>query len=173
MTSNQTNLFNPRYCIDSNVISSFMKNDTEEWYSHGFETQWKFIEKQLLNNIIIAPLEVRQELKSLFDSTLKLKPCVEGWLKRHQHIFKDKDDNQLLTAGLIVNKYPAYSQNDNTVTDLMIVSLAKAQRLTVITLENRATTHSKKRPKIPNVCDEFGIKCVSVSGFFRDIKSRD
>ena len=152
MKINQTGLLDKsaRYCIDTNVISSFIKNDEEEWYSYGFDAQWNFIENNMQRRVIVAPLEVQKELSSLFGSrSLQLKPYAKDWLKKHAYIFIDKDDEQLSVAALIVNKYQAYGQSANMTADLMIMSLAKAMHLTVVTLEERATTHSAKKPKDP------------------------
>jgi hypothetical protein len=44
---------------------------------------------------------------------------------------------------------------------------ALARGLTVISLELKAKQHSTKKPKIPNVCEEFGIKWVNLAGFLR------
>lgn len=63
--------------------------------------------------------------------------------------------------------YPAYGANENYLGDLEVMTLALARSLTVISLEQKAQQHSKQRPKIPNVADEFGIQCVNLAEFLR------
>ena len=55
----------------------------------------------------------------------------------------------------------------NFLGDLEVMTLADALGITVISLESESPFPSQKRPKIPNVCKEFGIDCVSVTGFLR------
>jgi hypothetical protein len=46
--------------------------------------------------------------------------------------------------------------------------IAARTKLKVVSLEQRAEQHSRRRPKIPNVCEEFGIGCVTLAGFLRE-----
>lgn len=66
-----------------------------------------------------------------------------------------------------MNSYPVYGKTDNYLGDLEVMSLAGALGVAVISLEIEAREPSQRRPKIPNVCKEFGIDCVSVAGFLR------
>lgn len=47
------------------------------------------------------------------------------------------------------------------------MTLADALAITVISLEKESPASGPKRPKIPNVCREFGIDFVSLPGFLR------
>lgn len=83
-------------------------------------------------------------------------------------MFRDiGSDTQLIVAKQIVNAYPAYGKNVNYLGDLEVMCLAGALRLAVVTLEAPVQQSGKRRPKIPNVCAEFGIDCLSVVGLLR------
>ena len=163
----QVSLFDeqPRYCLDTNVIVSFLRGTDDEFYgSDIFAPQWTFIEGLIDRGAVISPREVEHELLN-WKKTIEQMP---KWVKQHRRLFVDADDSaQLKAAKLIVNQFPAYASNINYVGDLSVMSLAKYLGLSVVTLEKRADPHSAKRPKIPNVCEHFDIECLSVAGLLR------
>lgn len=163
----QPSLFDeePRYCIDTNVVVSFLRGTEDEFYGADvFAIQWARIEELMGNGGIVAPRQVEQEL-------LAWDRAIEGmasWVRSHRRMFFDVEMSaQLQSAKRIVNAYPAYASNTNYLGDLSVITLADCMGIAVLTLEGRKETNSKKRPKIPNVCQEFGIDCVSVTGFLR------
>lgn len=118
----------------------------------------------MVSGVVIAPRRVEKELTDWQRSIATMK----DWLHHHRYLFRDiESDEQLALAKRIVNDYPAYCQNKNYLGDLEVITLAGVRELTVITLEGGKQTPSKKRPKIPDVCSEFGIECVSLPGFLR------
>jgi hypothetical protein len=85
--------------------------------------------------------------------------------------FRDVEtDAQLVLAKQIVNKYPVYGKNENYLGDLEVITLAGALGITVISIETPQPQTGQKRPKIPNVCAEFQVSCVSVAGLLRELK---
>lgn len=163
----QATLFDeePRYCIDTNVIVSFLRRTEDEFYgSDVFAPQWQHIEKLIDAGAIVAPRQVEHEL-------IKWCRTIDGlrvWLKHHKRMFLDvSSDTQLASAKRIVNQYPVYGDTDNYLGDLEVMTLAAALGIAVLSLEGAKENNSKRRPKIPNICREFGIDCVSVSGFLR------
>ena len=156
----------PRYCIDTNVVLSFLKGTDDEHYGADvFAPQWAVIERLILSGVIVAPRRVEDELSKWEKSV----PAMGSWLKERSHMFREvATEAQLLSAKQIVGVYPAYGETMNYLGDLEVMTLAEALGLAVISLESESPgSISKKRPKIPNVCKEFGIDCVSVAGFLR------
>jgi hypothetical protein len=166
MTS-QPSLFSvaPRYCIDTNVIVSFLSRSDEEFYgSDVFAPQWAVFERLITNGEIIAPAEVRTELQKW----AKKSEAIGRWLHAHNGMFRDPTTQQLALAKTIVNAYPAYGRDRHYLGDLMVITLAGVHDLTVITLERSdGSTPSRSRPKIPFACAEFGIRATGVPGFLR------
>jgi hypothetical protein len=163
----QASLFDeePRYCIDTNVIVSFLRGTEDEFYGADvFAPQWALMERLMRNGAIVAPRQVEKELLK-WDRSIK---GMAPWVKDHKRMFLDVElSAQLESAKRIVNAYPAYARDLNHLGDLAVISLAESLGIAVLSLEGRHESNSQKRPKIPNVCDEFGIDCVSVSGFLR------
>lgn len=157
----------PHYCIDTNVIVSFLSESDDEYYGADiFPDHWRQIESMIASSEIIAPRQVEREL----EGHAKKRSKVGSWLVRHRYMFRDiQCDEQLQLAKRIVNRYPAYAKTMNYLGDLEVMTLAGALRLKVITLELPEQQSGQKRPKIPNVCREFDIGCMSVAGFLREI----
>ena len=160
----------PIYCIDTNTIVSFVKKTDDEFYGADvFGVQWAIFEDLMEQGFMVASIKVKQELEKWKGKS----PEIKEWIRKHSRIFVAIDDEQLLSAATIVEKYDAYTKNENYANDLAVISLAHAKKLTLVTLEKLAPTHVDTKPKIPNVCQEFGVSVVSVSGFLRLEQARN
>lgn len=154
----------PRYCLDTNVVVSFLSTSEDEHYGGGgFEAQWQVFERLISEGAIVAPEQVREELEKWKDR----EPAIAEWA-RHRHLFRAVTTDQLLWAKRIVNAYPAYARDRNYLGDLMVISLAGAIGLTVVTLEHAGETPSLKHPKIPHACAKFEVACTTVPGLLRE-----
>ncbi|QNO38653.1 DUF4411 family protein [Protaetiibacter sp. SSC-01] len=164
MMSDPSALFtiDPRYCIDTNVIVSFLHEDDEEPYRRdAFADQWDRIEQMINSGEIVAPRRVELELVK-WEKEI---PSMKGWLAKRGGMFVDMTTEQLVVAKRIVNDFPAYGSSDNYIADLEVMSLASTRALAVVTNERVRPTMSLDTPKIPEVCGKYGIECLSVSGF--------
>lgn len=155
----------PRYCVDTNVIISFLhKTDNESYGSDVFKPQWEFLESLIEKGVIVAPRQVETELLEW----CKVIPEMKAWLKKHASMFIDvEEDDQLLSAKKILKEYPVYGETKNYLGDLSVMTLAETMKITAISLEGESEGKAVRRPKIPNVSKEFGIDCVSFAGFLR------
>ncbi len=158
----------PEYCIDTNVIVSFLSESDDEYYGADvFSDHWKQIERLIVGGRMIAPLQVARELEGHANKRQKIGP----WLREHSYMFRDVYiDAQLELAKRIVNQYPAYGRSMNYLGDLEVITLAGALDLTVVSLESPQQQSGQRRPKIPNVCAEFKVGHTSVVGLFRLLK---
>jgi hypothetical protein len=154
-----------RYCIDTNVLVSFLSESDDEYYGADiFPDHWALIERLITGGEIVAPRQVEHELIGHAKKHGKIGP----WLHRNDHMFRDlSSSEELLLAKRIVNGHSAYARNTNYLGDLEVMTLAGSRRLTVVSMEVGLQQAGQRRPKIPNVCDEFGILRLSVSGFLR------
>lgn len=155
--------FFEKYSIDTNVIVSFLGDGPDELYPIDvFGPQWNFLESAFVDGRVIAAKQVEVELKKW-----ERLEHMKTWLQGHSYVFREiTSSDQLAAAKEIVNVYEVYGHNRNRLGDLEVMSLAKARGLTVITMES-AKEHRIDRPKIPNVCEEFGIGCLNFLEFLR------
>ncbi|MGY2746221.1 DUF4411 family protein [Arthrobacter sp. UYCu723] len=165
--SRQPSLFDeePRYCIDTNVIVSFLRGTDDEHYGVDvFRPQWEHIQRLITSGAIVAPRQVEHEL----GKWCKTIPTMKEWLRKNKDMFRSVEtEKQLLSAKKIVNAYPAYGESMNYLGDLEVMTLADTLGIAVVSLESQNPQNSRQRPKIPNICKEFGIDCVSLPGFLR------
>jgi len=154
-----------RYVIDTNVIVSFLGDSESEHYPLDvFKPQWDFLEAAMRDGRVVAPRVVETELEKWSRNVA----AIKGWLQTHRYVFFDiAADAELDGAKRIVNAYPAYATSVNYLGDLEVMACAMARGLTVVSLEAKATQHSPKKPKIPNICEEFGIEWANLAGFLR------
>jgi len=132
----------------------------------GFAGHWKYLEKLIAEGRIIAPVSVKEELLKSTNEKL------QEWLKEHDHMFVELDGNSVSWLAKITQKYQAYTRSafGREPTDAIIIALAKAEGLTVITSEQFRPTHNPEDPKIPNVCGDkdINVPCVNIRKFFAD-----
>jgi hypothetical protein len=155
----------PRWCLDTNVVVSFMREDDEEPYSRELlPAQWQAFESDISSGLIAAPIQVRDELSTWSPQI----PDLARWLKTHRGMFRELDEGTLRNVKEVVNRYPTYARDRNYLGDLCVIALAGAHQLTIVSNEKGSKGQaSRTRPKIPDVCAELGIDCVSVMGFLR------
>lgn len=163
----QESLFDmqPLWCLDTNVVVSFLREDDEEPYSRQvLPEQWRVFERDISTGLIIAPPQVRKELESWCTEISDMR----SWLASHTGMFRNLDAAALAAAKQVVNVYPAYASNLNYMGDLCVIAMAASRGLTVISNEKPAKGEpSRTRPKIPDVCAQFGVGSVGVIGYLR------
>lgn len=155
----------PLWCLDSNILLSFFREEDDEPYSRNLMPDlWRVLNSDINSGLIVAPPQVRAEL----DRARKQLPDLAHWLDTHRGLFVDLDDEALAWAKKIVNTFPMYAKDLNYLGDLCVIALAGARELTVISNEQPAKgARSAKRPKLPDVCSDFGIQCATFVGYLR------
>lgn len=149
-----------RYSLDSSFFVDLWSNEGQ-FSRDVFVGIWDAVVEGISEGAIVAPGAVRDELADTKDASLK------QWLSARATMFVPLDLAQLDALTEIVRKYPAYANEARNLADPAVIALAKVDSLTVLTSELRVTQQSMKNPKIPNVCDDFGVKCLDVQGYCR------
>ena len=123
---------------------------------------WEKIEELIGQVILIAPREVYRELKQQADD-------IYFWAKNNKTMFKTINGKELSEVKNILKVYPDLINYNKTTPDAdpFIIALAKHRACTVITQERLKPSG---KPKIPNVCKDYGINCIDLLGFFIDQK---
>ena len=147
------------YCIDTSPLI-VLKNS----YARDiFPSLWKDFEALIDNRIIIAPREVFRELEQIADELWQ-------WAKARKRMFNKLDREQMEFAQDIMGRFPNLvdPEKETPDADPFVISLARSENCTVITEERRTGSGPGGRPRIPNVCDAFGVPCLTLTGFFRE-----
>lgn len=151
-------LFN-KYCIDSSALIDFWSEsefpialypNLREKIIDGFEKQ-----------LIVAPTEVYNEINYMNNE-------VVNALGKFKNNFIEIDETQIVILKQIYNKYTKLATISKTEADPFLIACAKSRNLIVVTSEDRSVNPSTKSPKVPNLADEFGVKCMNLNEFFID-----
>lgn len=146
-----------KYCFDTSAL-------IEPWVrlypQEVFPSVWEKLKELADAGVIRAPTEVRIELERQSDG-------LTDWAGASRDLFLDLDRAQLVRVKEIVNKYPQLVKPNSTKSqaDPFVITLADTVKVPVVTYEGRAKIGAA--PKIPNVCDDLGIKYLSVVDVLR------
>lgn len=148
----------PGYCIDTSALI-----DLKEIYPPDvFSALWKNIDNLVSRGELIAPREVFNELEQKDDALLM-------WAKKHRKIFKNLDNEQQQQVRNILRDFPEFVDVNKTTpeADPFIIALAISKGWTVITSEK---ANPSGRPRIPDVCLKYNVRCIQLIDFFREKK---
>lgn len=151
----------PGYCIDTSALVDLMKR----FYPPDvFPSLWKDLEKLISQGNLIAPKQVLRELEKYGDRD---DPLLK-WAKKNKSMFVDLTEEQIQLVKEVLKNFPnLVDPNKEEEADPFVVTLAKIEGCSVVTSEKMG---SIDKPKIPDVCKRYGIKCLSLQEFFREQK---
>ncbi len=157
------------YCLDANTFIQARN------HYYGFDIcpafwDWLDVEAEADHVLSIEPI-----------ATLELEPWggeLNTWgLARIGTLFMPMDANaNALIAGITAwanasTHFTGAAKRDfNGSVDVQLIAYAKAHSHTVVTHEVRS--ESKKRIKIPTVCDAFDVKTVTTFEMLNDLKAK-
>jgi hypothetical protein len=126
-----------------------------------FPTVWQQMDSAATTGVILAIDEVVRELERKEDGAHK-------WFKARPTAIVPIDSEIEGALQRIMGRFPKLvdTRRNKSGCDPFVIALAQVRDLTVVTAETR--TGSLERPKIPDVCDNLGLKWVNVVTFFRE-----
>ncbi|MCU0285605.1 MAG: DUF4411 family protein [Acidobacteria bacterium] len=119
------------------------------------------MENSIQEGVMIAPEIVLEELKRKEDDLYE-------WAKDQKKLFIPLLEEIQLIQIDIINTYPKLidSSKNRSMCDPWVIALAQHERCKVVTEENRG---NDKRPKIPDVCDSLGIRCLRIADLIEEL----
>ncbi len=148
---------NYAYCIDTNALVDLWRR---LYPKDVFPSLWKNIEELIRSGALITPREVLNELEQIDDDLLK-------WLKTQRSMIVGLQSEHQDRVKEILRIYPTLIEPNKTIPDAdpFVIALAMTESAIVVTNERLAGPGG--RPKIPNVCLKYQIKCLNLLEFFR------
>jgi hypothetical protein len=146
------------YCIDTSAI---LDGWTRYYPLDVFPALWTNLELMIKAGELIAPEEVLHEIEKKEDDLHK-------WAKRHDAMFHPLDEQVQRTTAQILTQFPRLvdSEKERNRADPFVIALAIIKRCPVVTGEKNNGTLN--RPKIPIVCDHFGVRYINLLGLIRE-----
>lgn len=126
----------------------------------AFRKIWDHIAQLVLDGVILIPEVIYEEVDK---TTVKE---FHEWLLEHKSLYVGYDDAMEELAE-IVQEVEIYTTEKVSTNDAIVIAIAKHKGLTVITSEKKGPALNLNKPKIPNVCDEFGVDWLNLPDFFK------
>jgi hypothetical protein len=149
-----------RYSLDT---SAFLDAWTRYYPVDVFPTIWGQMDRAARDSTLFASDEVLRELGKKDDG-------AHDWMKGRPERVLALDAEIETHVREIMNRYPRLvdSKKGRSVGDPFVIAVARAKTFTVITGEN--ATRKLEAPRIPDVCDDLGIRWIRMLDFFREQK---
>ena len=165
-----------KYLLDTNIYINFYDRYYRFEYFPSF---WDLFEK-LMNEKIVFPKVVADEVtkgdefktwrdKKFTGNFLNHKKYAEIWGEVIQHIAK----------------HPCYSDRalieprswlHEKIADGWLIAIAKKESLTIVSDERKNPNLNSAKPsgyvKIPDIAEDFGVRCITMNSFFKEIGFR-
>ena len=139
------------YCFDT---SSFV-NPWAKWYPYDtFPSIWQNLDRLIESESIIASEEVFRETEKQADD-------LHDWLKKRQQIFVPVNEDIQTATIEILTKFPnlVNYNKQRSQADPFVIATAIVYRKTPVTEETPSQSITK--PRIPNVCQHFGLEYIN------------
>ena|SRR5579871_1082688 len=139
------------YCIDTSAI---LDGWVRYYPRDVFPTLWEKLEELIGLGRLVAPDEVLRELSKNDDE-------LHEWARLQIGLFCPLEEEIQIATAEILGAFPKLVNNERnrSVADPFVIAVAKVRKLSVVTGEKRKGNLA--RPKIPDVCEVYGIKCLT------------
>jgi len=148
------------YSIDT---SAFLDAWVRYYPPDVFPGIWEQMDRAAKAGTVKSSDEVLRELSKKDDG-------AHDWIKAHSEMIIALDNEIERHVQEIMSRYPRLvdSKKGRSGGDPFVIAVARAKNLTVITGEN--ATGNIAIPRIPDVCDDLGIRWLRMLDFFREQK---
>lgn len=146
----------PAYCFDSNAF-------IEPWKRYPvavFPSLWDRLGAAMDDGLVIAPDEVYREIQKQEDP-------LYAWLKPRKRLFRTIDTPlaSALTEVLAVERFARMLEVGRNQADPWVVALARVVDGGIVVSDEGRSRNPERKPKVPDVCDHFGVRCVKFHDF--------
>lgn len=149
------------YCLDTSCL---IEAWDRRYPPDVFPQLWATMEQCCRDGTLIAPDEVRVKLEAKADALL-------DWAKSNSQLFIALDGEQMVETQHVLAEFPRLvgQLNNRHRADAFVIALARVRDCAVVTEEGASIP---ARPRIPLVCDHFGIRCITTVQLIRELGLR-
>jgi predicted nucleic acid-binding protein len=158
------------YCLDANVLIQAW----QKYYSPTFcPDYWNILNELGEKGIIFIPEEVRNEIV-VPEKDNEKEDELSKWLRNSTIPILKLDEKVISCWQIILQANPLHKLlvdniKGRSLADPWVISYAMKMNATVVTKENKDTALNTKRIRIPNVCENMGIRCIDDFDFLREL----
>ncbi len=146
----------PFYSFDT---GAFINGRNDIFKPRAFGAVWQQIELMIAQGQVRAIDEVKREV-------LKQDDECAAWVKKRRGLFLPLSEEVQVATKEILRAHPRLLGTGGGLrngADPFVIALAVVHGGTVVTQETRSKSVNK--PRIPNVCEAFGVPCCSLPEF--------
>ena len=150
------------YCFDS---SAFIEGWRRLYPPDSFEPLWVYFGELTREGRLLAPYEVYREIQKQQDD-------LHAWVKeREKTLFYPDDEPIQLATRDVLSDFERLTDTSKyrDRADPFVIALARITDRIVVSEEPPG---GPNRPRIPDVCRAYGIRCITLSDFIREEKLR-
>lgn len=156
------------YLLDANVLI----DSQNAHYEFGRVDQfWEWIAFHIEEGRVKMPLEIYQEITAKSDRLAEWANNIKSDLVLNEEVVPELA-NRVIENGYAPNLTAADMKHIGQDPFLIAYALANIEERIVVTREKRAPKKKGKNRRIPDVCDDFGIKCCDQWEFGRALDFR-
>jgi hypothetical protein len=131
-----------------------------------FPTLWSTISTRLRGRSLTSCIEVYYEIKKREDNLF-------AWVEERKGAFIEPNDDTITQVLKVMEEFPNFGAQDGPATqaaDPWLIAHAIETGSVVVTDERRAKVIKlSKPPKIPDVCDQMGVRWLPIVDFLSEI----
>ncbi len=145
------------FCLDTSV---YIESWRRRYPIDVFPSFWQKLDKWAEEGLILSTEEVRVEIEKVDDDLLE-------WIKKRKHFFRPLDEEVQEIVVAILNDFPKLISvgKNRSMADPWVVAQAKVTSSVVVTEE--LPSDSVKKPKIPNICNQMGVRFINTLDLIR------
>lgn len=146
------------YCIDT---SALLDGWNRYYPPDILPSLWTNLEEMIASGELISPDEVLTELSQKDDA-------VHAWAKTNGSLFVPLDEDVQKATAEVLAQFPRLvgAMKDRSHGDAFVIGLARVRTATVVSGEKARGVVN--RPRIPMVCEHFGIRHLSLLELIRE-----
>ena len=146
------------YVFDNSPLSTLFRN----YYRRRFPTLWRHFEELVDEGDIVSTREVLREIE---DGAVER---LREWAEQNSELFTmpNAEEGAFVARIYAVQHFQQNIERQKMLkggrnADPFIIAKAAVTERTVVTMERRQPNSAK----IPNICDHFGIPCITLEDF--------
>lgn len=148
------------YCVDT---SGWLDGWQRHYPPDVFPTLWTKIDALVQSGEIIASEEVYVELERKSDELHK-------WIQARKQMLVPLEEQIQVRAAMLLGEYPRLvdTLRGRSKADPFVIATAIERKAVVVTGE--ILTGNLEKPRIPDVCQVKGIRCINFLQMIRELK---
>jgi rRNA-processing protein FCF1 len=156
-----------RYCLDANVLIQAW----QKYYSPQLcPDYWDILIRLGNENIIFIP-------ESVYDEIVRTEDNLSEWLKSSKIPVRKIDEPVINCITRIyeanpLHKYLVDNTRARSLADPWVIAHAINEAAIVVTKEEKVTALNSTKIKIPNVCDNMGVRWINDFEFIAELNIR-